>query len=366
MGQKSARALLIIAAFALLAGLSIAEYLSRQGVPSSKPGVKISYLILFWASLRYYVTWAMVAPGIFWLSRRVPLATRRWRRALVFHLIVPIVGSVPFLVLAIMIAAVFGGGLPPLDYLFAHWWRIAVLLVAAVVPVYWLILGAATALHVYRDREANQLHAIELQRSLEAAELDALQMKLNPHFLFNALNTVACLALAGETEAVGQVIDRLGTLLRLSMETSGRQLVTMHEELTLLDEHLAIEEIRFKDRLRVVRRVDPCCHNALVPNLILEPLVENAIAHGLSQRLEASLLEISARRDGPYLRIAVRDDGPGLPPGWRFATHARQGLKNVRQRLEALYAASFGFDITNSATGGAVAELRLPFRELGS
>ncbi len=365
MGRKPARALLILAAFALLAGLSIAEYMSRHGIAPSTSEMKHSYVALFLASFRYYLAWAIVAPGIVWLSRRVPLATVRWRRALAFHLMIPILGSVPFLVLAIVIAAAAGQGLPPLDYLRAHWWRIALMLVAAVLPVYWLILGAATALLMYREREASQLHAIELQRSLEAAELAALQMKLHPHFLFNALNTVACLALAGDTEGVGQVIDHLGALLRRSMETSGRQLVTIDEELALLDEHLAIEEIRFKDHLHVVRRIDAASRNALVPNLILEPLVENALAHGVSRRLGAGLLEISVQRNGSYLNIAVRDDGPGLPPGWGLATHAKQGLKNVMQRLQALYAASFGFEIVNTAAGGAVAELRLPFRELG-
>jgi LytS/YehU family sensor histidine kinase len=145
------------------------------------------------------------------------------------------------------------------------------------------------------------------------------------------------------------------------METSGRQLVTLEEELALVDEHLAIEEIRFKDRLHVIRRIDPASRRALVPNLILQPLVENAIAHGLSQRLDASLLEISARQDGPHLRVAVRDDGPGLPPGWRLATGARGGLRNVMERLQALYGGAFRLDIENSATGGTVAELRLPF-----
>jgi hypothetical protein len=95
--------------------------------------------------------------------------------------------------------------------------------------------------------------------------------------------------------------------------------------------------------------------------LILQPLVENAIAHGLSQRLDASLLEISARQDGPHLRVAVRDDGPGLPPGWQLATGARAGLRNVMERLQALYGGAFRLDIENSATGGTVAELRLPF-----
>ena len=362
MGRKAARGLLIVAVFGLLAGLSITQAYFWQGLDSPSPAAK-SPADIFWAGFRYYLAWAIVTPGILWLSRRVPLVTLRWRRALVFHLLVSVAAGVPLLVLTVVLNAAAGHGLPSLGYLVSGWWRILLMVTLTVLPVYWLVLGAGTALQVYRDREASRIRAVELQRSLEAAELEALRMKLRPHFLFNTLNTIACLARAGDMEAVGQVIERLGTLLRLSMETSGRQLVTLEEELALIDEHLAIEEIRFKDRLHVIRRVESASRQALVPNLILQPLVENAIAHGLSQRLDASLLEISARRDGPYLRIAVRDDGPGLPPGWRFATDAGRGLKNVVERLQALYAASFRLDIGNSATGGAIAELRLPFNQ---
>ena len=361
MSRRLARGLLIVAVFALLAGLSIAgSYVASHGL-APPPRAGKPFDLVFWSSFRYYLAWVMVTPGIIWLSRRVPLTGRRWRRALVFHLFVPVLGSVPFLALTVVLDAVFGQGLPPLDFLASFWWRIPLMEIVAVVPVYWLVLGAATALQVYRDREANQLQAIELQRSLTSAQLDAMRMKLHPHFLFNTLNAVASLARSGETDGVGQVVEHLGTLLRLSMETSGRQLVTLDEELALVDEHLAIEEMRFKDRLHVIRRIDPACRGALVPSVILQPLVENAITHGLSRRLDASLLEISARQDGPYLRVAVRDDGPGLPPGWRFATGARGGLKNVTERLQALYGGAFGFDIQNSATGGTIAELRLPF-----
>jgi signal transduction histidine kinase len=364
MSRKLARGLLIVAVFALLAGLSIAGSYVAYGLSSSPaPPAAQSLSLLFWGSFQSYLPWAMVTPGIVWLSRRVPLTGRRWRRAIAVHLLVPVLGSAPFFAFTTALNAAVGRGLLPVDFLASFWWRILLMEIVVVLPVYWLVLGAATSVQVYRDHEANHLQAVELQRSLAAAQLDAMRMKLHPHFLFNTLNTIASLARAGETDGVGQVVERLGTLLRLSMETSGRQLVTLDEELGLVDEHLAIEEIRFKDRLHVIRRIDPASRRALVPNLILQPLVENAIAHGLSQRLDASLLEISARQDGPHLRVAVRDDGPGLPPGWRLATGARAGLKNVMERLQALYGGASRFDIENSATGGTIAELRFPFSQ---
>jgi two-component system LytT family sensor kinase len=188
-------------------------------------------------------------------------------------------------------------------------------------------------------------------------------MRLQPHFLFNALNAIASFARLGETEAVFRVVDHLGTLLRLSMETSGRQFVTLDEELALVDEYLAIEEIRFGDRLRVVRRIAPETRGALVPNLILQPLVENALVHGLSRRVEAGLLEVATRRDGGALRIAVRDDGPGLPAGWSLASNAGAGLKNVLDRIHGLFPEAGGFKLENGATGGAVALLSVPFAD---
>jgi two-component system LytT family sensor kinase len=362
MGRRTARALLVIVVFGLLAGLSITEAYFWQG-SGSEPSSVEKPAALFWAAFRYYLAWAMVAPVILWLSRRVPLATRRWHRALAFHVPVSIAASVPFFALVVVLAAAAGQGLSSLASLKTDFWRMLLMVNLSVLPLYWLLLGAGTALQVFREREASRLRAVELRRSLEAAELDALRMKLRPHFLFNTLNTIASLAREHDMDGVGQVIERLGSLLRLSMETSGRQFVTLDEELALVDEQLAIEEIRFRDHLRVIRRIDPASRGALVPNLILQPIVENAIAHGLSRRLDASLLEISARRDGGDLRIAVRDDGPGLPQGWRFAANAGPGLRNVLERLRALYAGSFGFEIANSATGGAVAELRLPFTQ---
>jgi LytS/YehU family sensor histidine kinase len=159
------------------------------------------------------------------------------------------------------------------------------------------------------------------------------------------------------------MVERLGTLLRLSMETSGRQLVALDEELALADAYLAIEEVRLGDRLHVVRRIAPEARRALVPNLILQPLLENALVHGLGQRLEASLLEVVASRDGRLLRLAVRDDGPGLPAGWDLDSSAGGSLRNVRDRIRGLFPGQWEFELRNGTTGGAVALLSIPFAD---
>jgi two-component system, LytTR family, sensor kinase len=233
----------------------------------------------------------------------------------------------------------------------------------AAVPVYWLLVGLGTFLQFSREHAASQLAEIDLRHSLAVAQHDALKMKLQPHFLFNALNAIASLARVGESDVVVRVVDHLGTLLRLSMETSARQFVTLDEELALVDAYLAIEAVRFEDRLKVVRRIAPDARHALVPNLILQPLVENALVHGLSRRLDASLLEVAARREGRMLRIAVRDDGPGLPASWTLAADAGAGLRNVVDRIQGLFQGDGGLRIENGATGGAVAMLSIPFAD---
>jgi sensor histidine kinase YesM len=366
MKPRLARALLVFAVFGLLAALSAtASYVSGIGkelLPARFESIP-SPEHIFLSRLRYYVAWALVAPGILWLGRRVPLRRHGWFRPLAFHVVVPVVGSLPFLLYQVALSAVLGAGGSWWELRSIPWRVLFPLQLLMVLPVYWLLLALGAALQFSREYTASELRAVNLRRSLTAAQLDALKMKLQPHFLFNTLNAIASLAQSGETDAVVRVVERLATLLRLSMETSGRQFVTLEEELALLDEYLAIEEMRFKDRLRILRRIAPEARKALVPNLILQPLIENALEHGLGRRLDASVLEIAARRDGADLRIAVRDDGPGLPAGWNLAADAGPGLKNVDDRLRGLYADACRFEVQNGATGGTLALLSVPFTE---
>jgi two-component system LytT family sensor kinase len=362
MKPKLVRAQLIVAVFALLALLSITgHYFAAAGMVPPPPKTYDEFGLVLLTSFRHYLTWAILTPGILWLGRRIPLTRGRWRRPLLFHLVAPLAGGWLFFVVRILVGAATGTGLPSWGFLSSSWWTIVINNAVGVPPIYWLLVGSGAALRFYRDVEARQLRASELRRSLATAQLDALRMKLQPHFLFNTLNAISCLAEAGDTEGVIRVVERLGNLLRMSMETDGRQMVTLDDELALLDEYLGIEEVRFKDQLHIVRRVDPDVRHALVPSLILQPLVENAVTHGLARRLGSGLLEIAARRDGSELSIAVRDDGPGLPPGWTLTAGAGRGLRNVIERLRALYSGASRFEVTNGATGGAVALMRLPF-----
>ena len=317
-----------------------------------------------WVAL-YYLTWVILTPFVFLTARWLPFERGRMVRALVFHLPVSVaVSSVVFTLLSVLFGAVvLGYGWPSASEVLEPFWTRALAARAATDTLtYWVVLGAGHALRLYDDDWARSLRAAELERSLVAAQVESLRMKLQPHFLFNTLNSISFLAIERDARAVVAMVERLASLLRASTSSSGRQLVPLDEELTLLDQYLAIEELRFKDRLRVARRIDPAARDARLPSLVLQPIVENSIKHGFSRRLDASRLEIAVRCDGAFLIVEVFDDGPGVPEGWDLATHCGRGLRNVLQRLDALYRGAWTFTLENAPGGGAMARLRIPFR----
>jgi len=311
----------------------------------------------------YYLMWAALTPIIFFLGRRVPFRRDSWLRPLAFHAGASVVvAAVAPTGLAILFGAlVLGRGWPhPGELLAPFWTRYAAFRVVADSSWYWLILAAGSALRVYDETQARRLQAADLERSLVAAQVEVLKMKLQPHFLFNTLNSIAFLALERNGAAVVTMVERLANLLRASMQ-AGAQLVPLEEEMALVDEYLAIEEMRFGDRLRVARRVDPAVRRACVPSLVLQPIVENSIKHGFSRRLDASRLEIAAFREQDDLHIVVGDDGPGLPPGWDLTTHCGRGLQNLMERLDALYRNAWSLRLRDGEAGGTIAELRIPY-----
>lgn len=311
----------------------------------------------------YYLMWAVLTPLVFATVRRRPIEHGNWVRPLLFHLPVSVAVSVAA---SVVLSILFGGlwlqrGWPTLDTLLSPFWtQYAALRAFNDTTMYWIVLGAGHAIRYSDDARIRRLEAATLERALVSAQVDALRMKLQPHFLFNTLNSISFLAIERDTASVVAMVERLGSLLRASMASNGRQLVPLDEELALLDEYLAIEELRFKDRLQVVRRIDPAARAARVPSLVLQPIIENSIKHGFSRRLDAHRLEIDIAREADALVVTVTDDGPGLPEGWDLATHCGRGLRNVLERLDALYRGAWSFSLENATGGGAVARLRIP------
>lgn len=248
-----------------------------------------------------------------------------------------------------------------LDYLVTKWPTLAPRLLNTEILAYWGTLGLAHAMR-YRERlHDSALAQAQLHARLAQAQLDALKMQLHPHFLFNTLNAIAVLVKKQETVAATRMIGGLADLLRMALRNQGAQTVPLDEELAFVDSYLEIERVRFGPRLRVRRNVAPEALSALVPNLILQPLVENAIKHGLEPKPEGGCLELVAVREGDGLRIEVRDDGAGLGAG--SAAGSGIGLANVRERLERLYGPARARMRILPETTGVCVVLELPWQE---
>jgi LytS/YehU family sensor histidine kinase len=230
--------------------------------------------------------------------------------------------------------------------------------------IYWLILGCWQAYRYYGHYLSTELRMERLERSFSEARLNAMRMQLDPHFLFNALNTISSQVERDPKLARG-MIGHLGDLLRLSLETRDRQEIPLAEEMAFLEHYLAIQKIRFGDNLHVERCIAPEVRYASVPSLVIQPLVENAIRHGISGRAEMGTVTVSAQRIKDSLEIRVLDDGVGLPEGWAMDTSAGLGLSVTRSRIAALHPdGTSRFEVKRRPEGGTEVEILLPLRLL--
>jgi two-component system, LytTR family, sensor kinase len=329
-------------------------YSSHLYVYHNLQGEPTTWLFQVAEAFADFAVWAALTPLVLAVARRFPLSRPR---SFLVH--------VPA---ALLISLVQVAIHEVLDMGFIHWhWTVVDMtngfrqLFARTYHFGLLVYFAVVAIHQAIAYYRNQaVRAAQLEARLARAELQALKMQLHPHFLFNTLHAVSAL-MQRDVKAADQMIARLSEFLRMSLEAGGVQEVTLQRELEFLDRYLEIEKIRFRDRLTVTTRVAPEALDARVPNLILQPLVENAIRHGISKRRGAGHVEISATRSNGTLELAVRDDGPGLPDSALTAFAEGIGLSNTRLRLEQLYGGRHRFEITNGPAGGLVVSLGIPF-----
>ena len=231
--------------------------------------------------------------------------------------------------------------------------------------IYWMIVGGMQAYRYYERYMSSELELERLEKSYSQARLNALRMQLDPHFLFNALNTISS-HVERDPKLTRLMIEHLGDLLRMSLESKDRQEVPLAEELAFLDHYLAIQKIRFGRRLKVNIDVAPEVRYAQVPSLFLQPLVENAIRHGISHRASGGTVEVTAEPVNGKLSIRVSDDGAGLPAGWSMDKCNGLGLSVTRERIAGLYPKDEGtFAIKGRDEGGTVVEILLPLRVMG-
>ena len=319
--------------------------------------------IAFWQLTAWYA-WGCLTPLILRLEQKFPLEGKAWLKSLLVHL------PAGCALAALHIAA--ATGLRMLIRPFDVWSDINPFMVQYQAElrnfflfdffVYWAVVGVGYAFDYrerYRERESL---ASQLKAQLAEAQLETLKTQLHPHFLFNTLHTISGLVRTGERRAAVNMISGLSDLLRRALDSAREQEVTLREELKFTELYLEIQKVRFSDRLAVRVEVAPETLDALVPNLLLQPLVENAVHHGISLDDAAGAITISAYRADGRLEIRVSDDGPGLESGWRMEESGGIGLANTSERLKHLYGAEHRFDLRNAPAGGMTAAISIPFR----
>lgn len=304
--------------------------------------------------------WLCLTPLVLKLARRFPLERKSWHRNLPAHVaaavLLAFVHLTAYATISLLLGMVPGGRsfFESFRGLFIGDFHFDLL-------TYGAIVGLSHALDYYRKYRERELRASQLETKLAQAQLDALRMQLHPHFLFNTLNSISVL-MAEDVRAAQTMLARLSDLLRASLEKTGAHEVALHDELEFLESYLEIEQTRFQDRLTVRMEIDPAALDARVPNLILQPLVENAIRHGIAPRARRGVVEIRAARENGLVRLAVADDGVGVGSARPEDLMKGIGLSNTRSRLEQLYGAAHRFEMRERDGGGLEVSIEIPFR----
>ena len=317
-----------------------------------------------WAHILWEgVDWILCAaftPLIFVVAERYPLGRGRLWTSLPLH----VVAALAFCAAWALTGAFFRSILIPKTG--GDWFPSPLLWFLTTLPfgfaVYFGVVAAEHAFRFLIESRQTETKAALLAAQLAQARLGALRMQLNPHFLFNSLNTILVLVRDGESRTAADSIERLATVLRRILRVDQEHEVPLSDEIEFLEQYLAIEQARFSDRLRPTFEIPHSLRRAAVPALILQPAIENALRHGIGQSTESGRLAISARREGNDLILMVEDDGVGLPPSGLIEG---VGLANTRERLATLYGERASLQLLPGAPKGTVAVFRLPFREIG-
>lgn len=330
----------------LFAGPSVAQALSDD--------LPIPWLEFVSGLLDWYL-WGLFFPIIWWLCQRFPIERSKLLVRLPINLAAGFLITLAYLFVRLMknlVLSTAGGAAVnfPADLMAG---------IEYYLLIYFALVAVIHTIATYKKLRDRELEASRLEGQLALAHLEVLKTQLHPHFLFNTLNAISSL-MHRDVDAADRMISMLSDLLRLSLDNDQRHQVSLREELEFLDRYMAIEKIRFRDRLEVAIEVESSCWDAMLPRLILQPLVENSIRHGIALRSAAGRVAIRARRDGDGLAITVWDDGPGVPRGpeeIRFGV----GLSNTQARLQQTYGDDQRFELQNVPTGGFEVSLWIPF-----
>ena len=328
------------------------RYTEQAGAGEGVNWWQFAVMVGFWLS------WALLTPAVFWLTRRAPIRAPRRARNLLIH---TAAGSL-VAVAAIAGLAAFGWLLaepPPAGY----GERLARGLASgypSMMMVYGALVAIGMGLDLRRRYREGQLRSARLERRLAEAQLAALRMQLQPHFLFNTLHAISALV-EDDAPAARRMIARLSELLRATLASNGEPEVPLEREIEVLERYLDIERVRLGDRLRVEYAVDDDALEALVPTLLLQPLVENAVRHGIAPQARPGHIRIGGRVDGPTLRLSVADDGQGLRGDAGGPGEAEGiGLSNTRARLAQRYGSAARLELENGDSRGLTVRVAMP------
>jgi two-component sensor histidine kinase len=320
--------------------------------------------------LAQWWAWGLVAPVILLVDRQLPYSGRQIGRRAAAHAAASVVFTAAYIYVFFAVRVAIADSTLPGG---AHW---SLLKPHAMLKnglgwflwsclIYWMLVGTLQAYRYYERYMSSEVQLERMEKSYSQARLNALRMQLDPHFLFNALNTISS-HVERDPKLTRLMIEHLGDLLRMSLESKDRQEVPLAEELAFLDHYLAIQRIRFGRRLKIEMNISPEVRYASVPSLFLQPLVENAIRHGISHRASGGTVSVIAEPVNEKLAIRVLDDGAGLPAGWSIEKTTGLGLSVTRERIAGLYPnGESNFTVVAREEGGTMVEIVLPLRVIG-
>lgn len=323
-----------------------------------------------------WLLYAFLTPGVFAVSKRWPLARPHVARRAVLHLLFSVLFCVAWAtcgqVLRLVLMRIFApnllqtamqGGAGQFWRQFGVEWLSWIFITLPFgVAVYLCVVGIEHATRYFIEAREREVQVARLSEQLSSARFAALQAQLNPHFLFNTLNTIAVLVRDDDRQGAVRIVEHLSEVLRRTLSRHRANEVTLGEELELVRQYVAIEQARFSDRLRPEFRIADSLLSAAVPGFALQHLVENAIRHGIARHTDAGMLLVIAERAGDMLQITVIDDGVGIDPG--VAIPPGHGIENSRERLRALYGDKASLEISRRSEGGTIATLKVPYREM--
>jgi two-component system LytT family sensor kinase len=346
----------VIVALWTLIGLAFSSqfYLSRANSVSP-----VTWKFALEHSLADWYLFALLSLPALWLARRFHFDRNHWPRQAAVHLFASATFSVLWMVVrALLEEWLSRGGDNRVTFKMAFTYALTATFFFNFL-IYWAIISVSHSIEYYRKYQERELRTAELEAGLAQARLQALQMQLNPHFLFNTLHSISSL-MHKDVEAADRMISRFGDLLRLALENTDAHEVPLREELDFLKSYLEIEQTRFGDRLSVQMDIAPEALEACVPNLVLQPLVENAIQHGIEPHARPGHIELYARREAENLLLQVRDNGNGITNPAR--SREGVGVSNTRARLQQLYGNAHRFEFSNGKEGGLLVSVVIPFR----